>query len=62
MATSKKETTQPVALFTKAQLVKSKKYMRYVDFLSGNLRDDKMYTFEQVDKLIEKFYGKGKSE
>ena len=62
MATNKKETTQTAALFTKAQIVKSKRYMRYVDFLSGNLRDDKTYTLEQVDNLIEKYYGKGKSE
>lgn len=55
-----KETTQVV--FTKEQLVKSKKYMQYVDFLSGNLQDDKKYTIEQVDKLISNFYGKGKSE
>ena len=39
-------------VFTKEQLVKSKKYMRYVDFLNGNLRNDKTYTIEQVDKLI----------
>ena len=61
MATSKKETTQ-ATLFTKEQLVKSKKYMRYADFLSGNLQNGKTYTFEQVDKLIHKYYGKGKSE
>lgn len=60
MATSKKE--QAVNVFTKEQLVKSKKYMRYADFLSGNLQNDKTYTFEQVDKLIFKHYGKGKSE
>ena len=60
MATNKKE--QPVVLFSKAQIVGSKRYMRYVDFLNGNLRDDKKYTLEQVDKFIEKNYGKGKSE
>lgn len=60
MAKSNKE--QAVKLFTKEQLVKSKKYMRFVDFLNGNLQDDKKYTIEQVDKLISNFYGKGKSE
>ena len=60
MAKSNKE--QAVNTFTKEQLVKSKKYMRYVDFLNGKLRNDKKYTFEQVDKLISDFYGKGKSE
>lgn len=50
------------AVFTKEQLVKSKKYMRYADFLNGNLHDDKTYTVEQVDKLISNYYRKGKSE
>lgn len=49
-------------VFTKEQFVKSKKYVRYVDFLNGNLRDDKTYTIEQVDKLISNHYGKGKGE
>lgn len=49
-------------VYTKKQLVKSKKYMRFVDFLDGNLQDDKPYTIEQVDKLISNYYGKGKSE
>ena len=48
-------------VFTKEQLVKSNKYMRFVDFLEGNLQDDKTYTLEQVDKLISNHYGKGKS-
>ena len=60
MAANKKETTQPV--FTKEQIVKSKRYMHYVDFLVGNLRDGKKYTLDQVDNLIHKNYGKGKSE
>ena len=51
-----------VILFAKSQIVNSKRYMHYVDFLNGNLRNDKMYTLEQVDKLILDFYGKGKSE
>ena len=57
MAKSKEQ-----VVYTKKQLVESKKYMRFVDFLNGNLQDDRMYTFEQVDKLISDFYGKGKSE
>ncbi len=48
-------------VFTKEQLVKSNKYMRFVDFLEGNLQDDKTYALEQVDKLISNHYGKGKS-
>ena len=60
MAKNNKE--QSVVLFTKEQIVNSKRYMRYVDFLNGNLRDDNMYTLEQVEKLISDYYGKGKSE
>ena len=65
MATTrnKKTTAKPAEdTFTKEQIVKSKKYASYVDFLNGNLQDDKTYTIEQVDKLISDFYGKGKSE
>ena len=61
MAKSKEQVVD-VSKYTKEQLVKSNKYMRYVDFLSGNLCDDKTYTLEQVDKLISNHYRKGKSE
>lgn len=47
------------AVFTKEQLVKSKKYMPYADFLNGNLKDGMMYTIEQIEKLISKSYGRG---
>lgn len=57
MAKSKEQ-----GVYTKEQLVKSKKYMRFVDFINGNLQDDKTYTIEQVDKIISNYYGKGKSE
>ena len=60
MAKSKEQVVD-VTKYTKEQLVESKKYMRFVDFLNGNLQDDKMYTIEQVDNLISKHYGKGKS-
>ena len=60
MAKSKEQVVD-VTKYTKEQLVKSKRYMRYVDFLNGNLCDGKMYTVEQVDKLISNYYGKGKS-
>lgn len=49
-------------VYTKEQLVKSKKYMCFVDFLNGNLLDGKTYTKEEVEKLINDNYGKGKSE
>lgn len=60
MTTSNKK--QSVNTYTKKQIVDANRYMKYVDFLNGNLQDNKMYTLEQVDKLIEKHYGKGKGE
>lgn len=53
---------QAVMRFTKEQLVKSKKYIRYADFLNGNLLDNKEYTFKEVDDLISKYYGKGEEK
>lgn len=50
----KKEIYTPT--FTKGQIVSSKKYQDYKDFLSGNLEDGQCYTFEQVDALIKKYY------
>ncbi len=61
-ATENKDKPIKPAVFTKEQLVKSKKYMPYADFLNGNLQDDKTYTAEQVENLISKSYRKGKSE
>ena len=58
---AKKETTS-AAVFTKEQLLKSKRYRDYADYLMGNLDNTKSYTIEQVDKMIERFYGKGKGE
>ena len=59
---SNKDVTKPVVgnIFSKEQLVKSKRYMLYADFLNGNLQEGRKYTTEQVDELISKYYGKGK--
>ena len=59
MAKSKEQIS---TVFTKAQIVNSKRYMKYVDFLNGVLHGSKTYTLEQVDKIISNYYGKGKSE
>ena len=53
---------QSVNTYTKRQIVDANRYVRYADFLSGNLKDNERYTLEQVDKFIEKHYGKGKGE
>ena len=42
-------------LFTKAQLCEAQKYKTHIDIVSALLEDDKKYTFEQVDKVIDKF-------
>lgn len=47
---------QPV--FTKADLIKSKRYFHKRDILVAALNDDEMYTIEQVEKLIKTFLSK----
>lgn len=54
--------TNKVNRFTKEQILKSKTFGDYTDFLSGNLSDDKTYTKEEVTKLIDRNYRKGKGE
>ena len=53
---------KPKETFSKEQIIRSNRYRRYRDFLSGNLNDEKMYTTEQINQTIGKYYGKGKSE
>ena len=60
MATSNNKQSENT--YTKKQIVNANRYIRYVDFLNGNLQDNELYTLDQVDKLIEKHYGKGKGE
>ena len=57
MANKNVETKQEV-LFTKEQILASKKYSNRRDVL-GAILTDKNYTLEQVDSLLEKFM-KGK--
>jgi hypothetical protein len=58
MATKKKEIQQE-SKFTKEQILASKKYSNRRDVLVAILGDDKSYTLEQVDSLLDKFM-KGK--
>ena len=55
---TKTETKQEI-LFTKEQILASNKYANRRDVLGAILSDDKTYTFEKVDSLLEKFM-KGK--
>ena len=50
-----KETTETV--FTKEQFLKSKTYRQYKDLL-GAVLENKTYSKEQVNGIIDKFYGK----
>lgn len=58
MATKKKEIKQET-LFTKQQILASKKYFESRDVLGALLADGKQYTCAQVDSALRK-YMKGK--
>lgn len=62
MATTKKKDEAPVLKFSKEQIVASKKYESFKDFLKGNLVTGQMYSMNEVDALIEKNYKKGTGE
>ena len=56
MATSDKATkVVPEIAFSKAQLLKSKKYAHRRDLVGALLVDDKLYTFDKVDALIKNY-------
>lgn len=46
--------------FSKRQLLKSQKYAERTDLLNALLKDEKVYTFTQVDDLIKRFDEGGK--
>lgn len=41
--------------FTKEQLVSAEKYINRKDILSASLDDEKVYTFEETDALIDAY-------
>jgi hypothetical protein len=55
MAKGKKVETIIEDRFTKQQIVNSKKFKDNVDLLNALLKDDKLYTLEEVNKTIEDF-------
>ena len=59
MAESKAKTNVPT--FTKAQLMASKRYQNKVDLVDALIADGKVYTLDEVDKIIDSFL-KGKVE
>lgn len=50
-----------VATFTKEQLVKSKTYMDRRDALTVLLEDGKEYSKDEVNEILNGFYGKKKA-
>lgn len=56
---NKKTETVKTITFSKEQLVSSKKYRHHRDLVNVLLADDRPYSFEEVDILINKFM-KGK--
>lgn len=59
MATKKTETIKEESRFTKEQILSSKRYVNRRDIFNVLLLDDKTYTHEEVDSLLNKFM-KGK--
>lgn len=59
MAVKKENETKQETMFSKEQILASKKYTNRRDVLGAILSNEKQYTFEQVDSLLEKFM-KGK--
>ena len=54
------EVVENAISYTKAQIYKAKRYMNKKDIITIMLEEDKRYTFDQVDKLIEQFLKGGK--
>lgn len=52
--------TSKLPKFTKTQLVNSRKYIHRRDALNALLDDEKLYTFAQVDKVLQDFDEGGK--
>ena len=51
---SKKTERDKAAAFSKEQLLASKRYGGQKDLINALLADDKMYSFEEVDSMINK--------
>jgi len=50
--------TLKISKFTKEQLVNAKKYSNRKDLLNALLQDNKLYSFDETDELINKFENK----
>ena len=56
--TEKIDVQETASVFTKEQFLKSDSYRQYRDYLSAALNDRQTYTKEQVNNMINQFYGK----
>lgn len=61
----KSEESKPVTkisepAFSKSQILKSNKFVLRQDALNVLLKDDRQYTYAQVDALLKQFYEGGK--
>lgn len=56
---AKENAKSEIVKFDKEQICNSVKYSRYKDILSSQLQDDKKYSYDEIDKVIEDFM-KGK--
>lgn len=54
------EVVETPVSYTKEQIYKSKRYMTKKDIVTVMLKEDKRYTFEEVDVLINQFLKGGK--
>lgn len=58
MAADKKKDETEVIRFTKEQFLKSMTYMERRDALTVLLEDGKEYSKEEVNEILDEFYGK----
>lgn len=53
-----KEEKKEITLFSKLEVLQSKKYREKVDLLNVLLEDDTKYSLDDVDKKIKEYMGK----
>lgn len=53
-----KDETTKSPVFAKSDLLRSKRYSKQRDILNALLKDEKMYTLKEVDKIIKTFLTK----
>ena len=54
----KADVKETASVFSKEQFLLSTKYRQYKDLLNAVLDDNKIYSKEEVNKIINNYYGK----